>query len=399
MALPPVVALEIGTSKIVALVGEMREDGCVMITGMGHHESVGVRKGEIVDLENAAHCVRAALAQAEESGKVTISQIHLSISGGHVQGLVNKGSVPVLDPDHEITQADVEQVMAVAKAVNLPDDREIMHTICQHFCIDDHERVVQPEGMEGSQLSLDMLILHGVRSRINNTIRVVRSVSVEVQDVAFSGLCAALSVLSTEQKKTGVVVIDIGAGTTDYMAYAGNVVAAGGTLGVGGDHITNDIGLAFNIPRVQAEALKRKHGNAVIGVNNDRSVSLPAEAGFSGCTINLKALNTVINARCDEILNMIRKRLIDSKCIQHIGAGVVLTGGVAHLKGIKELTEKIFNMPCSIGRPRNLSGLATATGGPEYAVCSGLVQYAFKTVDPKDKVPSLGNWLRGLFSN
>jgi len=150
MAMPPVVALEIGTSKVIALVGEMREDGYVMVTGMGEHPSAGLRKGEIIDLENAVVCVRSVLEMAEESGKVAIRQVHLAVSGGHIQSLVNRGTVPVLDEDGEITRDDIEEVMDVARAINLPADREILHTICQHFCIDNQERVVKPEGMEGA---------------------------------------------------------------------------------------------------------------------------------------------------------------------------------------------------------------------------------------------------------
>jgi len=398
MTVDPIVALEIGTSKVIALVGEIREDGHVMVTGMGEHPSTGVRKGEIIDLENAVVCVRSVLEMAEESGKVAIRQVHLAVSGGHIQNLVNRGTVPVLDKDGEITEEDVEQVMDVARAVNLSPDREILHTICQHFRIDDQERVIRPEGMEGAKLSLDMLVLHGVRSRLRNTVRVARSVPIDVQDVAFSGLCSALSVLTPEQKKSGLVVIDLGGGTTDYLAYAGDVVASAGALGVGGDHITNDIALSFNIPTFQAERLKRESGCAVVDASSvSQKVALPAEVGFPGCTVSLKALHTVINARVDEIFGMIKKRLEKDAILHHVGAGTVLTGGGAHLKRVSQLAEEMFDLPCSVGRPRNVSGLATASEGPEYAACSGLVQYGFKTQVGQRQASPLRNLLKGLF--
>lgn len=399
MALPPIVALEIGTSKVIALVGEMREDGHVMITGMGESPSIGVRKGEIIDLENAATCVRSVLERAEESGAVSIRQVMLAVSGGHLQGLINRGTVPVMDKDGEITREDIEQVMEVARAVNLATDRDILHTICRHFCIDNQERVVQPEGMEGASLSVDMLVLHGVRSRLNNAVRVARSIPVDVQDVAFSGLCAALSVLSVEQKKGGVVVIDLGGGTANYLAYAENVVAAAGVLAVGGDHITNDIMLAFNIPTSRAEWLKREWGSAVVTEqDSERRVKLPPEVGFPGRAVSLKSLHTVIHARVDETFRMIRKRLDKEGVLHHIGAGVVLTGGVAHLRNICELGERVFGLPCSVGRPRNISGLATATEGPEYAVCSGLIQYGFKTNgDRRPPALPLAGWIGKMF--
>ena len=398
MPAPPVVALEIGTSKIVALVGELRDDGCVMITGMGERPATGIRKGEIVDFENAVVCVRSALLMAEENGRVAIRQVHLAISGSHVRSVVNRGAVPVIEKAGEVTREDIEQVMEVARAVNLSPDRDILHTICQHFCIDDQQKVIKPEGMEGARLSLDMLVIHGVRSRIRNAVKVVRNLSVDVQDVVFSGLCSALAVLTPEQKKSGAIVIDMGGGTTDYLAYADNIVAAAGTLGVGGDHITNDVALAFSIPTSQAEQLKRRSGSAVVDSQESLgSVKLPAEGGFPARTISLKSLNTVINARADEVLEMVRKRLEEEAgALHHVGAGIILTGGCVWLRGLTKLAEKIFGMPCTIGKPRNVAGLTAAVERPEHATCSGLVQYGFKTSDGREQ-GSLGDWLKGLF--
>jgi cell division protein FtsA len=220
----------------------------------------------------------------------------------------------------------------------------------------------------------------------------------EVQDVAFSGLCSGLAVLTPEQKKSGVIVVDLGGGTTDYIAYANNVLAAAGTLGLGGDHVTNDIALAFNIPISQADRVKREAGSAVINVPNaSQRIALPAEVGFQSRSLSLGSLNTVINARLDEMLGMIRKRLQQEMILPLIGAGIVLTGGGAHQKGVVQVAEEIFGLPCSIGKPRNVSGLATATEGPEYATCIGMVQYGFKTMLDHRQGAGLGAWIKGLF--
>jgi len=396
MAIPPVVALEIGTSKVVALVGEMRNDGHIMITGIGEHPSVGVRKGEITDLENAAVCVRAALALAEESSRVAIRQVHLAVSGGHIQSVVNRGTVPVQDPEHIIRAEDVEQVKEVARAVNLPVDRAVLHTISQHYHVDDQGAVLNPEGLEGARLALDMLVLHGLRARVRNAMRVVASIPIEVEDVAFGGLCAALAVLTPEQKKAGVVLIDCGGGTTDYWAYAGGVVAAAGSLGVGGDHVTNDIMMAFNIPASQAEVLKRQSGSALVkAAGAGQRVALPAEVGFAGRSVSLRALHTVMHARMDEILGAIRRRLDQQGLLRNVGAGVVLTGGGALMKNVTELAQRIFGLPCAIGRPRNVAGLATPTEGPEYATVCGLLQYGFRHAAARE--PALRGWFRRLF--
>lgn len=396
MAVTPIVALEIGTSKITALVGEEREGDHVMVTGIGKCPSVGVRKGEIIDLENAVVGLRDALAAAEESSGVAIRQVHLAISGGHIRSTRNRGTVPVLGRDGDITEDDVDQVMEVARALNLGPERQVLHTICQHFWIDDEERVVRPEGMEGVKLSLDMLVLHGIRNRLRNTAKVVRTVPMDIQDVVFSGLCSALSVLTPEQKAGGAIVIDIGGGTTEYVAYADGVHAAAGAIGVGGDHITNDIAVAFSIPISQAERLKRDAGAAV--VNSDSTaqrLSLPPEVGFQGRTVSVKSLHVVIGARMEELFRMICGELDAEDIRRQAGAGVVLTGGGAHMKGARELAERVFGLPATIGKPRNVNGLATVTEGPEFATCVGLLEYAFKTA-ASQRGRGLGGWLQRL---
>ncbi len=394
MAIPPVVGLEIGTSKTIALVGELREDGHVMIIGMGERESAGVRKGEIVDMGQTQACVRAVLEQAEENARVHIGQVHLAVTGGHIQSMVNRGTAPIMDREHGVTEDDMDQVVHVAGAVNLAQDREILHTICQHYRVDGQEPVVNPEGMDGAWLELDMLALHGIRSRIRNAVRIVESLSMDAGEVVFGGICAALATLTTEQKKSGVIVVDMGGGTTDYLAYADGVVAAAGAIGVGGDHVSNDIALAFNIPMARAERLKREHGSAIPDpAQASRRVSLPAEVGFPSRSISISALQTVIHARCDELLGMIKARLEKAGVPSRIGAGIVLTGGGSRLTGIGTLAGRIAGLPCHTGRPRNLSGLTLATDGPEYTVCAGLIKYAFMCLSERRSSDAFGVWM------
>jgi cell division protein FtsA len=218
---------------------------------------------------------------------------------------------------------------------------------------------------------------------------------IDVQDVVYAGLASALSVLSVEQKKGGVLVIDLGAGTTEYVAYSGGVIAATGALGVGCDHVTNDIALAFNIPEGQAERCKVEHGGALVPEDADGKVSIAPGVGFGGRKISRQSLLTVINARVDETLHMVRRRLEEDKVPPHLAAGVVLVGGGAHMPGVTDLAADIFGMPCTVGRPRDVSGLATATEGPEYATCTGLIQYACRKWQSNRRAPMLG----GLFKN
>lgn len=381
MPAAPVVAIEVGTTKVVAVVGEMRDDGRLLFSGLGEHASKGVRKGEVIDLANAVVCVRGALQAAEESGQVTIREAHLALSGAHIQSQVTRGSIRVANP-HEITRADIEQVMDLARAINLPPDREIIHTICQYFRIDDQKFVTNPEGLAGAKLSLDMLALHGVRTRLQNTVKVVESVPMDVADVAFSGLCAALAVLTPEQKETGVIVIDIGGGTTDFVAYIGKSLAIAGSLSVGGDHVTNDIALAFSVSMRQAESLKTETGSAVIEkVAPELTVELPPETGFPGRSVALSALHTVINARMDEIFRMVKAQLAQFDLQHQTGAGVALTGGGARMKGIVELAEEVFGLPCMVGRPVDADGITVLLDGPEYAAPVGMIRYGVRSVE------------------
>lgn len=396
MALPPIVALEIGTSKVIALVGEMREDSYIMITGVGECASRGVRKGEVTDVEAVTACVRTAMEGAEESGNVAIREVLLAISGAHVLSACNRGSVPVMNREGVIGADDVEQVRDVARAINLPGDREIIHSLSQHYTIDDQDRVVRPDGMMGARLTHEMLIVHVLRSRMETAVRIVQGLPMEVGDVVFGGLCSALAVMTPEQRKSGCVVIDMGAGTTDYMAYTGGVPAAAGVIGVGGDHITNDIAMAFNISSAQAERLKRESASALTGgVGRAQRVSLPPEVGFTSRSVPMGALNTVVHARVEETLSIVRGRLDRDGVLGHVGA-VVMTGGGARLRGLCELAEQILGKPCDVGRPRGVTGAAAVTDGPEYATCSGLVQYGFKEHSERRHEPLLGRLIKGL---
>ena len=378
MALPPIVALEIGTSKVVALVGELREDGHIVIIGTGEHLSAGVRKGEVTDFDNALTCIKAALAGAEETAQVAIHQIHLAISGAHIQSLVKRGTIPVLNPAEGVSADDVEQVTAVARAVNLPSDRQVLHSVGQIFYVDG-ERVGRPIGFEGGTLALDMLILHAKSNHIRNSVKLLREIPMDVTDVAFGGLCSALAVLTPEQKEGGALVIDLGGGTTTYVAYAAGVFAAAGAIGIGGDHVTNDIALAFNIPRGQAERLKCESGQAIAeDSTRGQRVTLPPDGGYPGRSVSLVGLHNVMHLRMNETLQIVLRDIERQGLLHQIGAGVILTGGGAHMKGLIKLAERVFRAPCMVGRPMGFSGLPPGAERPEYASAAGLVRYGCK---------------------
>jgi cell division protein FtsA len=372
------VALEIGTTKVIAMVAEMLEDRTIMVSGVEQVSSVGVRKGEIVDLANVSVYVKRVLESVERTSNVSVAEVYLCTSAGHIQGKVNRGTIPI-GGDGEVADDDMDEVAEVARSLALPEERQVIHTIHGHYEIDGQSNIISPEGMLGNSLSLDMLVLHGVRSLITNVSRGVTSLNYDVADIAFGGLCSALAVLTAEQKKNGVLVIDLGGGTTDFMAYVDGVASCGGAIGVGGDHVTNDIQQAFAITTQQAERLKKDHGCALVGTGEEPVwVSLPSDVGYNQNTVNVRNLHTVIHVRMKETLEMVKKQLDNVNALPLLRSGVVLTGGGAHMKGIVELAEQIFGCSCSIGQPRGMSGIIKAVSGPEHAACCGLLRYGFK---------------------
>ncbi len=397
MDAPLLIALELGTTKVRALAGEVREDDHLMILGLGECPSRGISKSEIIDFDAALSCARTALHLAEENGGVSIKQVHVLVKGGHVRSLVNKGSIPILNRTGEVMREDIEHVMDTARAVNLPGEQEILHSICQRFFVDDQRGVVNPEGFEGSKLAVDMLVLHGSRARLRNMVKVVRSVPVDVQDVAFSGLCTALAVLSPEEKSQGALVIDLGGGCTDYVAYAGDAIAAAGSLAVGGDHLTNDVARGLQVTLPQALRLKETLGAAMIDLaRRGEHIDLQGEGAPRGRFVRLGDLHTILHHRCEEIFMLIRNELEKQELLPYIGSGVFLTGGGAYLPRMVELAERVFNLPAQLGQPKDVSGIAVATEGPEHAAVIGLLRYAARAARRPARRGGLRDWFGNL---
>lgn len=376
----PIVALEIGTSRVRVFVGEAREDDGLMITAVGDCASSGMRKGEMFHFEHVCSCVETALHQAEEAANLTINEVYLAMSGSQIEGMPNSGEIPV---DGEIGQDHVSHVLRVAKEVTLPSDREILHCIPGRFCVDGLCGVA-PVGMMGKTLSVDVLILHGLHSRMINLVRVVKNLKLDMVEPLFSGLCSATAALSVEQKLQGVLLIDLGGGTTDYVVYAQKKVADAGVIGVGGDHVTNDIARAFRLPIMEAEALKVQYGDAMVSAaGRTRRLPLPAGTGETLRTAKLSDLQTIVHLRMEETFGLIRARLQQQNLLHLLGSGVVLTGGGASLKNAAHLAEKVFGLPCEVGVPRNVSGLTASLAVPEYATGIGAVLCGYKSARMK----------------
>lgn len=398
MAIPPIAALEVGTSRTVLCVGETDESGRLRISGVGSYPTIGVRKGQIIDLTQARVGVEAAAKQAEKLSDVNIWQVLLATSGGHIQAAINPGMVTIRSGERIVSREDIEEVTEIANSVLIDDDRQVLHTINQSFTVDDQPGIVKPEGMRCKVLTLNVMAVHGLKNRIDNAVAVAKSAQLEVTDIAFSGVCAALAVLTPEQKRNGVVLVDLGGGTTNYVAYCNNVISALGCIAIGGDHVTNDIALAFNIPLNRAEEIKRGEGCAVVeGEAGARRVALSADVGFEERLISCKALHTVINARMDETFRVLRSKLDEAGVLPHLGGGIILTGGGAYLRKVTDLAQRIFGLPCRIGLPVNVGGLDAAEQPAALSTVAGLALYGKMTYEDRGIFSPLKNLFKGVF--
>ena len=372
-----IIGLEIGTSKICVVVGESRPDGAIKILGVGQTPSRGVRKGEIVDFETAMKCVHEAVVDAEQKSDVMIRSVYVAIAGSHLQSFNNRGSIMLPEDRDEIDEQDVEDVKINAREVSIPAQNAFLHSIIQHYHVDGQNGVLNPVGMLGQRLEADFHIIHGVRTRIQNTIRCIKELPLDVEDVVFGALASAQVVLTQHQKDLGSMVIDIGGGTMDYILYADGAVKQSGCLAVGGDHITNDISMGLRIPMARAEKLKIEEGNCVLGnCLPGETILLKDDSGFAGKEVERETLNTIINLRLREIFELLKRRLEEESFINYLGAGIFITGGCSLLNGIDHLAEEIFEMPAHVAHAQTASGLTSAVENPQFSTTIGLIKYA-----------------------
>ncbi len=259
-----IVGLEIGTSKVCAVVGELSADGALNIVGLGQARSRGVRKGEIIDTAKAEEDVRHAIVEAEQMADVEIRSVYLGVTGGHLRGFNNRGVHPVVSSDREISEEDAQDVVKNAKAINISAESHVIHAIRQHFLVDGQEGITNPVGMLGARVEVDVHVIHGNRNRLQNAVRAVKGLQLEVDDIVFNGLASALALLTNEQKELGSLVIDMGGGTTEYVVYANGIIKHTGVLAVGGDHVSNDLAYGLKIPLGRAEQLKVDQGSALL---------------------------------------------------------------------------------------------------------------------------------------
>jgi len=395
------VGLEIGTTKICVVVGEVRGDGAIKILGVGEAPSRGVRKGEIVDFDTAQTCLHDALVRAEDRSDVMIRNVYLSMTGSHIESLNNRGCIRVPEDQNEVTYDDLEEAKEIARDVPVPHDNAFLHSIIRHYYVDGGEKVLNPVGMLGTKLEADYHIIHGMRSRIQNSIRCVREIPLEVEDIVFSPIAAAQVLLSRDNKEQGALVIDMGGGTTDFVLYSEGSIAQSGAVGIGGDHITNDISIVMKIPIKKAEELKVKEATAyLLDETEAEPIELPDDTSFTGKVIDRALLNEVVHMRVREIFEHIRRSLEEGGDVGRVASGVFLSGGCSLIGGVREIAEEILELPVQRPDAAPMSGLNATFENPRYAVPIGLIRYAQILADERpvlSPLARLGSKLTDFF--
>ena len=396
------VGLEIGTTKICVIVAESRADDQISILGVGETPSRGVRKGEIVDMATVTECVREAIVDAEEKTNVEIGNVWVAITGSHLRSFNNRGTHTLLHAG-QIQQEDLDMVQANAKEVALPPPHTFLHTILQAYHLDGNRNVIDPLDSEGIQLEADFHIVHGIKTRITNHLRCVEELNLEIEDVVLSSLASAQVVVTQHQKDLGVLVIDIGGGTTDYLIYNDGAVRHSGVLAIGGDHITNDISVGLKLPIARAEMLKIQEGSATDPSESEGGViTLKNDPGFLGCDIDRRSLDTIIHCRVKEIFELVRADIENAGggMLGLLGAGVMIPGGCAKLRGIAEVASEVFDQAVQVSTARNVGGALQTFENPQYSTAIGLTKYArliTKDAQPQGMLERITQGFGGLF--
>jgi cell division protein FtsA len=370
-----IAGLEVGTSKICVVIGKLGADGELKIIGVGQALSQGVRKGEVINPDQVAEDLRTAIFEAEQMADVEIRSVVLGVTGGHIRGFNSRGLHPVISADREISPEDVEDAIKNAKAISLPPENAVLHTVHQLFHVDGQTGVANPVGMIGARLAVDVHVIHGNAYRLQNLGRLVRGMALKVDDVVFNGIASALALLTGEQKELGALVIDIGGGTTEYVVYLDGVIRHSGVLAVGGDHVSNDLAFGLKIPLRRAEKLKIAHGCAVVTeAAKGQTVSLINEFGHELKRIKIEHIQIIMTERLGELFKLIAQDLDRVGLTRYLRAGVFICGGGSRVPGLVTLAERIFHMKVTIGQNVAISGLVDTLNQPEFSTALGLVK-------------------------
>lgn len=369
-----IVGLDVGTSKVVAIVGEIKPDDQIEIIGIGSHPSRGMKKGVVVNIESTVQSIQRALEEAELMAGCEIHSVHAGIAGNHVRSLNSHGIVAI--KDREVTHGDVERVIDAARAVAIPADQKILHILPQEFIIDEQEGIREPVGMSGVRLEARVHMVTGAVSAAQNIVKCVRRCGLEVDDLILEQLSSSYAVLSEDEKELGVCLVDIGGGTTDIAVFTEGSIRHTAVIPIAGDQVTNDIAVALRTPTQHAEEIKIRYACALTQLAaSDETIEVPSIGERPPRRLSRQTLAEVVEPRYEELLSLVQAELRRSGFEDLIAGGVVLTGGSSKMEGLIELAEEVFHMPVRLGVPQYVTGLVDVVRNPIYATGVGLLLF------------------------
>jgi len=372
-----IVGLDIGTSKVVAIVGAITPEGQLEIVGIGSHRSTGLKKGVVVNIESTVLSIQRAIEEAELMAGCQIHSVYAGIAGSHIRSLNSHGIVAIRD--REVLPQDLERVIDAAQAVAIPADQKILHILPQEFIIDEQDGVKEPLGMSGVRLEAKVHLVTCAVNAIQNIEKCIRRCGLDVEDIILEQLASSYAVLTDDEKELGVCVVDIGGGTTDIAIFKDGAIRHTGVIPIAGDQVTNDIAMALRTPTPNAEEIKIKYACALAKLtSHDETIKVPSVGDRQPRDLSRQALAEVVEPRYDELFTLVQAELRRSGYEDLIAAGVVLTGGTSKMEGVIELAEEIFHMPVRLGAPQNIRGLSDIVSNPIYSTGVGLLIYALK---------------------
>jgi cell division protein FtsA len=371
-----IVGLDIGTTKMCAVVAELSDDN-VNIIGIGTHPSVGLRKGVVVNIEATVESINKAVREAEMMAGCEISSVYAGIAGGHITGFNSNGIIAIKGDD--ITQADMDRVVEAARAVAIPMDREVIHVLPQEFIVDGEGGIHNPVGMAGVRLEARIHIVTGAVTSAQNIIKCGHKAGLDICDIILEPIASSEAVMTPEEKEVGTGIIDIGGGTTDLAIFAGNNIKHTFVLSLGGNNMTNDISVGLRTPMAEAEKIKLKYGTCVSDkVKNDETIEISDISGRGARKLPRQILAEILEPRVEEIFTLMKREIHRAGMKDYLSGGIFLTGGASLLDGISEIAESVFELPVRLGTPQRISGLVDVVNSPMYATAVGLVLYGAK---------------------
>jgi cell division protein FtsA len=373
-----IVGLDIGTTKICCIVGNLVDEG-LDIVGIGTSPSKGLRKGVVINIESTVEAIQKAIREAELMAGCEIKSVFAGIAGGHIKGLNSQGVIAI--KNREVTSDDLQRVIDAAKAIAIPMDREVLHILPQEFIIDDQDGIREPLGMSGVRLEAKVHIVTGAVASAQNIVKSCNRAGVDVADIVLEQLASSEAVLSADEKELGVALVDIGGGTSDIAIFSEGAIKHTSVLSIGGDHLTNDIAVGLRTPMGEAEKIKQAYGCCLTSmVGKDETIEVPSVGGREPRILSRQLLAEILEPRVEEIFSLVSREIIKSGYEELIASGIVLTGGSSILPGMPELAEQVFNLPVRRGTPTGIGGLTDVVNSPIYATGVGLVKYGSRHI-------------------